>query len=131
MRSTICAALLMMLFSQLGHSQSAFYRSAVANAESYHFKQALPRFQLLLKEDSLADQSLEYASICYSRVGFTLSNESTKLNYYKMADYLASKAIRLRPNSAQAHYAKALALGRMNENASSKEKIANSKKIKR
>jgi regulator of microtubule dynamics protein 3 len=111
-------------------SQSAFYKTAVSTADAYHFKEALPRFQLLLKEDSLADQRLEYASICYSRVGHTLIDEKARPAYYKIADYLASKAIKLRPNSAEAHYAKALALGRLNENASSKEKIANSKKIK-
>lgn len=128
MRTLLCIATVL-CFTLPSYAQSTFYKSALKLIEEYKFKEALPRMQLLLKEDSLAPLYLEHTSICYSKVGHTLVNPTTKLNYYHTADYLAGKALKLR-GSAEAHYAKALALGRLNENASSKQKIANSKKIK-
>ncbi len=52
------------------------------------------------------------------------------MNYYKTAEFLAKKAIKVNEASADAHYVYAMALGRINENASSKQKVANSKLIK-
>ena len=56
--------------------------------------------------------------------------EADKMKYYKSAEYLAKKAIKVNEASADAHYALAMALGRINENASSKQKITNAKIIR-
>ena len=97
----------------------------------YKYKEALPAYQALLKKDSSNVSYLCGASYCYSKYGFYyLSSESEKMTYYKTAEYLAKKALKLNETNADAHYVYAMALGRINENASSKQKIANAKLIK-
>lgn len=97
----------------------------------YKYKEALPLFQQLLKSDSNNVNYLTDASYLYSKYGFYyISSETEKIKYYKTAEYLAIKAIKLNDKSADAHYVYAMALGRINENASSKQKIANAKLIK-
>ena len=93
-------------------------------------KEALVVFQKLLKSDSSNVKHLHNGSYFYSKVGNTLETEDQRMEYYKVAEYLAKKALKTDNNSAGAHYAYAMALGRISENASSKEKIANAKVIK-
>jgi tetratricopeptide (TPR) repeat protein len=106
------------------------YAKAVKLRAEYKYKEAFPIFQQLLKSDSGNVNYLQYASYCYSKMGYTLSNETERIKYYKTAEILAKRAIKLNEGSAEAHYYYALALARINENASSKQKIANAKLIK-
>jgi tetratricopeptide (TPR) repeat protein len=74
---------------------------------------------------------LAHMSFGYSKVGANLSDEKLQLKYYAKAKEVATKAMKNDPKSAYAHYSFALALARENENAGSKQKIANAKEIKK
>ncbi len=106
------------------------YTKALKLKTEYNYKEAFPLFQKLLKTDSAQVNYLTGASYCYTKFGFFYAPDPEKLNYYKTAEFLAKKAIQKNNNSADAHYTYAMALGRLNENASSKQKIANAKLIK-
>lgn len=107
------------------------YAKALKLKTELKYKEAFPMFQALLKSDSNNVNYLQYASYCYSKYGYYyVAAEADKMKHYKNAEYLAKKAIKLNEASADAHYAYAMALGRINENASSKQKIANAKLIK-
>jgi tetratricopeptide (TPR) repeat protein len=106
------------------------YNKAYKLKVEYKYKEAFPLFQTLLKADSNNVNYLQYGSYCYSKYGYYYAPEAEKMKYYKSAENLALKAIKVNEASADAHYAYAMALGRINENASSKQKIANAKLIK-
>lgn len=128
----ILLSCLMAVHCIAGFSQAndELYNKAYALKVAYKYKEALPLFQVLLKSDSNNVNYLQYASYLYSKYGYYYVPEGEKPTFYKTAEYLAKKAIKLNDNSADAHYAYAMALGRINENASSKQKVANSKLIK-
>ncbi|HQV01220.1 MAG TPA: hypothetical protein PLO59_08675, partial [Bacteroidia bacterium] len=73
---------------------------------------------------------LANTSILYCKMGLRQVSDAQKQTYYHKGAYLALKAIKANSNNADAHYAYAFALGRINEFASSKQKIANAKTIK-
>lgn len=115
-------------FSQSNDEQ---YSKGLKLKSEYKYKEAFPIFQTLVKSDSNNANYLQYASYCYSKYGYYyVTAEAEKMKYYKNAEYLAKKSIKINEASADAHYAYAMALGRINENASSKQKIANAKLIK-
>lgn len=107
------------------------YAKALKFKTELKYKEAFPMFQALLKADSNNVNYLQFASYCYSKFGYYyVAGEAEKIKMYKTAEYLAKKALKVNEASADAHYAYAMALGRINENASSKQKIANAKLIK-
>ncbi len=93
--------------------------------------QAFPIFQLLLKSDSANVNYVQYTAYLYSRIGYQQVGVASQTRYYRIGEYLAKKAIGLDEKSPDAHFAYALALGRLTENASSKEKLGYAKLIKR
>lgn len=111
-------------------SNDELYSKAFKLKSEYKYKEAFPLFQTLMKSDSNNVNYLQYGSYCYSKYGYYYAPEAEKMKYYKSAEYLAKKAIKINEASADAHYVYAMALGRINENASSKQKIANAKLIK-
>ena len=117
-------------FAAIAQNNDELYARAYKLKTELKYKEAFPIFQSLVKSDSANVNYLQYASYCYSKYGYYYAPEAEKLKYYKNAEYLAKKAIKLSEASADAHYAYAMALGRINENASSKQKIANAKLIK-
>ncbi len=94
------------------------------------FPESYTIFQKLLKSDSNDVTYLFNVSFLSCKLGYRQKTEEQKQAYYKPAEYLAKKAIAADNNSADAHYGYALALARINEFASSKQKIANAKLIK-
>ncbi len=115
----------------VAQSNDELYAKALKLKTELKYKEAFPLFQTLVKSDSSNANYLQYASYCYSKYGFYyVAAETEKMKYYKSAEYLAKKAIKANEASADAHYAYAMALGRINENASSKQKIANAKVIR-
>ena len=124
-------ALWMFVFSTTTFSQSSeeLLTKGLQYKKDLNYKDGIAIFQRLLKSDSSNVDYLYNASNFYSRYGHTLP-ESMQMNYYKTAEYLAKKAIKADNNNAECHYVYALALGRINENASTKQKIANAKLIK-
>ncbi|MCW3084666.1 MAG: hypothetical protein JWP12_2032 [Bacteroidetes bacterium] len=118
------------LMAQTNAANEELYNKAYKLKTEYKYKDAFPLFQALVKLDSNNANYLQCASYCYSKFGFYYAAEADKMKYYKSAEYLAKKSIKIKEASADAHYAYAMALGRINENASSKQKIANAKLIK-
>ena len=116
--------------SVVGQTNDEQYAKAFKLKVEFKYKEAFPLFQSLVKADSNNVNYLQYASYCYSKYGYYYAPEAEKMKYYKSAEYLAKKAIKVNEASADAHYALAMALGRINENASSKQKIANAKIIR-
>jgi tetratricopeptide (TPR) repeat protein len=111
-------------------SNSEKYKEAVRLKHEMRFADAFTLFKELLKTDSTNVEYLYQTSFSYSKTGNDQTSEAVRKSYFNMGKYLAQKAIAINPNSAYAHYTYALALGRLNENASNKEKIANAKLIK-
>lgn len=116
--------------SALLGQQNEQYQKALAFKNESKFELALPIFQQLLKSDSGNVDYLHNTSFLYSKLGFRQKTEAEQQKWYRIAEYLGKKAIAANDKSADAHYTYALALGRINENASSKVKIANAKLIK-
>jgi tetratricopeptide (TPR) repeat protein len=126
--------LAIMLIARQGFSQGSadVFEKAQALKAAFKYKDALPYYQALLKADSANVGYLANGSQVYTRYGYLyMTSETEKQRYFHIAEYLAKKAIAKDDKDAEAHYAYALALGRINENASSKQKIANAKLIKK
>ncbi|MBK9525446.1 MAG: hypothetical protein IPO39_12025 [Bacteroidetes bacterium] len=107
------------------------YQEALKLKEQSKWEESLGLFEGLLKNDSNNIDFLTNTSYLFCKVGNRQKEESKRLSNFRTAEYLSKKAVALNANSAQAHYNYALALGRINENASSKQKIANAKLIKK
>lgn len=106
------------------------YKRAVSLQVSGKWAEALPLFKSMLRKDSASVELLWRTSYLYAQLGSKQPDEKQKQSWYRTAEYLGRKAITTQPKHANAHYAYALALGRMNENASSRTKIEYAKSIK-
>lgn len=115
------------VFSQTPDEQ---FRKAVKLKNESRFEESLAVFQQLLKNDSSRAEYLYNTSFLYSKLGNRQKEESVRLSYFQIAEYMAKKSIAVDPNNAEGRYTYVLALGRMNENASSRQKISNGKLIK-
>lgn len=130
-RRSLCVgglALSSVLFAQ---TNEELYTKGLKYKAEYNYKEGLAVFQKLMKADSANANYLANGSYFYSRYGRQQATEAEQMKYYHTGEYLARKAIRTDEKNAEAHYALALALGRINENAGSKQKIANAKVIKK
>ncbi|HXC04333.1 MAG TPA: hypothetical protein VNZ86_06235 [Bacteroidia bacterium] len=127
-----CLAFTLSATTLSAQASVAIYEKALAFKNEFKYKEAMPYFQALLKVDSNNINYLAHGSQIYTRFGYLyMTSESEKQNYFHIAEYLAKKAIAKDEKDAEAHYAYALALGRINENASTKQKISNAKLIKK
>jgi tetratricopeptide (TPR) repeat protein len=134
MKHTLLTFLLLVPALRVCTAQSSTetYDKALSLKSEYRYKDALPYFQALLKNDSNNVNYLAHGSQVYTRFGYLyMTTDAEKQKYFHTGEYLAKKAIARDEKNADAHYAYALALGRINENASSKQKIANAKLIKK
>lgn len=112
-------------------NNAELYNTGLKLKLEFKNREALPIFQKLLKSDSGNVNYLQNASYMYCKVGNIQTTEGEKIKYYKIAEYLAKKAIFINEKNADNHYVYALALGRLSENTGSKQKIANAKIIKK
>jgi tetratricopeptide (TPR) repeat protein len=110
--------------------QEEQYKLAVKLKNESRFEESLAIFQQLLKADSARAEYLYNTSFLFSKLGNRQKEEAARLSYFQKSEYYAKRAIAVAPDNAESHYTYALALGRINENASSKQKIANAKLIK-
>ncbi len=115
------------VFAQTSDTQ---FQQALALKNQNKFEDALPLFQQLLKSDSGNVDYLTNTSFLLNKLGNRQKEEAVRQDYFHRAEYFARKAIAVDSKNAEAHYTYALALGRINEFASSKTKIANAKVIK-
>lgn len=132
-RMKIILTILSIIIFNLTHAQENSHRLfqyAVKIESEGKYDDALTIYKNLLKSDSNNIDLLTHTSILYSRLGFRQNSEDHKTNWYKTALQLSQKAIKINNQNANAHYAYAMALGRMSEFASNKIKINNAKLIK-
>lgn len=128
---SILILILSLLASSVIHaSDDALYAKAVGLKKEKKSEEALAIFRILLGKDSSNVNYLTGTAYLFCKVGTIQPLESNRQNYFRRAEYLATKAIKTDPKNAEAYYTYALALGRMNENASSKQKIANAKTMR-
>ena len=128
------------IIASLFLSTHLFHANAQTAAEQFQqglklkaaskYPEAFAVFQPLLKSDSNNVDYLTNTSFLYAKLGWRQKEESQKQAFYSKSEYLALKAIKLNNNSADAHYVYAFSLARINEFASSKQKISNAKLIK-
>jgi tetratricopeptide (TPR) repeat protein len=118
------------IFTNAQDNNQRLFNYAVKIESEGKYNDALTIYKNLLKTDSNNINFLTHTSILYSRLGFRQNSEEQKTNWYKTALQLSQKAIKIDNQNANAHYAFAMALGRMSEFASNKTKINNAKQIK-
>lgn len=106
------------------------YEDALKLRNESKFAESLALFQTLLKNDSSNVAYLHNTAYLLCKTAAVKKNEAERMKDFHKAEYLSQKAIAIDKNSAESHYTYALSLGRINENASSKQKIANAKLIK-
>jgi regulator of microtubule dynamics protein 3 len=111
-------------------SEILFFKQAEKLHQEKKWSEALVILKNLLKNDSSNVEYLWRTSFIYSKIGVDQKTESLKQQWYKTAAYLGKRAITQHPQNSNAHYAYAVALGRMTEFASNKTKIDNAKLIK-
>ncbi|MBL7924665.1 MAG: hypothetical protein JNL88_10750 [Bacteroidia bacterium] len=111
-------------------NETQLFRYACKLQEEDQWNDALIIFKNLLKSDSSDAEYLWRTSFIYSKLGVLQSNEPSRQQWYTTAAYLGKKAVTQHPQHANAHYAFAVALGRMNEHAGNKTKIQNARLIK-
>ena len=127
----ICFILFVSVGSKLqAQTSNEKFEQALKLKKELKYESSFALFKELLKIDSSNVEYLSNTGFLYAKIGYSLPTETQKTNFYKTAEYLAKKAIALKRNNANAHYTYAFALGRLNENASTKQKIANAKLIK-
>ncbi len=129
-RKTIILVLLLPVVL-CAQTNEELFKQGLEHRKAYKVKEGFDVFSKLMKADSSNSEYLAYGSYFYSKTGVVQKTEADQKKYYYKAEYLAKKAIKADDNNAEAHYAYAMALGRLNENASSGEKIKNSKQIKK
>ncbi len=130
MKKIIATLVLFSICSTLFAQGNDDLGKAIKLKDEKNFREALPIYQKFLKSDSANILALTGASLCYTQVGFLLPTDAEKKKAYQTANYLSSKAIKLDNNSSDAHYTKSIAIGRLYENGSSKERIAAAKQVK-
>lgn len=117
------------LFQINGKAQGTYELALKYKSES-KYPEAFMIMKDLVKGDSTHADYLHTISFLFSKLGYRQVTEKERIDYYQKAEYLAKKALGINASNAGAHYAYALALGRINENASNKQKIANAKLIR-
>jgi tetratricopeptide (TPR) repeat protein len=130
MRKILFALLFVCAIPVFSQNYSVLYDKAMKLKSEYKYVESLAMFQLLLKSDSSNVDYLANGSTMYTKAGNLQPDEKKRFDYYHQGEYLAKKAIAKNPNNAEAHYAYSLVIGRLNEHASSKQKVANAKLIK-
>jgi tetratricopeptide (TPR) repeat protein len=115
------------LFAQNDNQQ---YQEALKLKNENKFDESLMIFNQLLKNDSTNTDYFCSAAYLLCKLGNRQKTEEARQDYFRKAEYFSKKAIALDNKNPEAHYNYALALGRISEFASSKQKIANAKLIK-
>ncbi len=128
----ICVLVILIFNTSVAASQNLETRlsEAIKLRKELKYEQSFNLFKQLLKADSANAVYLANTGFLYAKIGYSQPTEKQKTHYYTTASYLAKKAIAIDTNNAYAHYAYAFALGRLNENAGTRQKIANAKRIK-
>lgn len=87
------------------------------------YSKALALYERALSLDENNEKALFEAAFLHTRVGKNITDEAKKKEHYYRAKKLADKYLALSPESADAHYAVAVSMGRLVEVVSAKERV--------
>src|ERR1043166_9504677 len=108
--------LLAALFA-VAQTNDELYQQGLKYKAEHKNKEGYDTFCKLMKADSGNINYITNGSYFYCKYGnVTTGTDKDKMTYYKTAEYLAKKAIKMDEKNAEAHYVYCLALGRINEN---------------
>ena len=93
-------------------------------------RESLELFLKVLEADSENYEALWNISIIYSRMGYRIDSESEKKEYFEKAKVHAEKAIEFHPDKGKSYYVYAVALGRMTDLMSTRNRIRAAHEIK-
>src|SRR5436853_6602419 len=127
-----CLFIFLMLISLkvAAQDKSETLENARKLREQSKFPEARALFRTRLKDDSSNVEYLHNTAYLLCKTAVLKKQESERQKDFHVAEYLSRKAIILDKNSAESHFTLAIALGRINENAPTKQKIANAKTIR-
>jgi tetratricopeptide (TPR) repeat protein len=119
-----CFCLLLVL-SVHGLAQDAptLLREADRLEHSFRETDALQKYREVLKQQPNNLTALCRSSDLSSRIGHRQSNKKVQADYYKAARHYAETALKVNPQSPEANFVMAVAMGRMAMLTSGKEKI--------
>lgn len=119
----------------LDQKASQTYENPLVRADSfrkeYRFPEALQLLNHVLEAHPTNYDALWKKSSVISEMGFLIANASVKEDYFYEALYLAKKALGIRPDGIGAHFAMALALGRMEAVVDDHRKVTFAVKMKK
>ncbi|PWN07981.1 tetratricopeptide repeat protein [Rhodohalobacter mucosus] len=93
-------------------------------------EEGLQLYQNILEEHPQNLEALWNTAVIYARMGYRQAGEADQKEYYDKSLEAAQKALRYHPESGYAHYAMAVAKGRMTEVLDTGERIETSNEIK-
>jgi tetratricopeptide (TPR) repeat protein len=91
------------------------------------------RFEAVLREDSLNATANWRAAIALVDIGKQTPDKqksATRDSLYRLAELYARRAVRVAPDSADPHFALALALGKVSLTLGSKQRVQNAKEVR-
>lgn len=127
---SILVLLLFLVFNNLNlRAQNAILAEANLVHET-NYEKALSLYNQVLEIDPTNFEAIWSAAFLYTKIGNKVTNQSEKEVNFKKALELANKALEMQPNSVYSNYVFAVALGRMGDISSAKERVQNASVIK-
>ncbi len=132
-RISIIALITLLAFPTRGSGQSheSLFARALEHKRQFEFRASLDLLNRLLRTDSTRTDWLSEASYAYAKLGYGLQDKKQQDRYYGNAHRLARKALSRDSLSVPAHYAYVVALGRLTENATNRQKLDNARLIRK
>ncbi len=122
---------LLFSFPAIGQSEEELFREADEYRKTDQYTKGLKATQKLLELNPNKPEYLNLGSFFYSMVGQRLDDKSKQETYFQKAHELSQRSLSLDSTNAFTHYAYALALGVIHENAPTKEKLQSAREIKK
>ena len=122
MQAWMCLALIMPSYT---YSQDipALTKEAEKLESTFHEYDALQKYKEILRHQATNLNALCRARDLCSRIGHRETDKGKRLDYYKAAKTYAEVALKVNPQSPEANFVMAVAMGRMAMVSSGKEKV--------
>ena len=121
-RTWICL-LLILPFKVFSQDINVLTKEAEKLESSFHEYDALEKYKEVLRHQPTNLNALCRSSDLCSRIGHRQTDNSKKVDYFKAAKTYAEVAIKINAQSSEANFVMSLAMGRMAQISSGKEKI--------
>ncbi|MEX2403671.1 MAG: hypothetical protein WD625_06025 [Balneolales bacterium] len=106
----------------------------IQKAETYFLDQknreALDMYLSVLDIDATNYEALHNTSLLYNMEGFQFDDEDERMKYYKLAESYAERALEHHPDKDESHYVYSIALGRIADKSSARNRVKAAKAIK-